>query len=188
MTPWSADQISAVQQANLAIVLGLTGKALEGFEKLVQLNLQVMKSTLAEARETAQKALGAENQQEMLALQASMLPQIGEKTLSYQRQLLEIGTATQAEFARVAEAQYEAHNRRIQELIGNLADSTPAGSENAVGALTAVMTAANKFCEAMFQTARQAVEVAEQNVIVGSHTAPKAAKQAVERSAQTAKA
>lgn len=63
MTPWSAEQISAVQQANLAIALGLTGKALEGFEKLVHLNLQTMKATLAESRESAQQALGAENQQ-----------------------------------------------------------------------------------------------------------------------------
>ncbi|MCY1251934.1 phasin family protein [compost metagenome] len=188
MTPWSAEQISAVQQANLAIMLGLTGKALEGFEKLVHLNLQTMKATLAETRESAQQALGAENQQQMLALQASMLPQIGETALSYQRQLLEIGTATQAEFARVAEAQYEAHNRRMQELIGNLADSAPAGSENAVGALTSVMTATNKFCEAMFHTAKQAVEVAEQNVSAASHTASTAAKQAVEHASQTVKA
>lgn len=188
MTPWSAEQISAVQQANLAIVLGLTSKALEGFEKLVHLNLQAMKSTLAETRETAQKALGAENQQEMLALQASMLPQIGERALSYQRQLVEIGTTTQAEFAKVAAAQYEVHNRRMQELIDNLATSTPAGSETAVGALTSVMTATNKFCEAMFQTAKQAVEVAEQNVSAASHTASKAAKQAVEHTVRTAKA
>ncbi|WP_316157619.1 TIGR01841 family phasin [Cupriavidus sp. BIC8F] len=191
MTPWSAEQISAVQQANLAIALGLTSKAFEGFEKLVQLNLQAMKSTLAETRENAEKALGAGNQQELLALQASMLPQIGEKALSYQRQFFEIGTATQAEFAKVAAAQYEAHNRQIQELIDNLASSTPAGSETAVGTLTSVMTATNKFCEAMFQTfqtAKQAVEVAEQNVSAASHTASKATKQAVEHTSRTAKA
>lgn len=180
MTPWSAEQITAVQQANLAIMFGLTNKALEGFERLVQLNLQAMKSTLAETRETAQKALGAENQQEFQALQASMLPQIGEKALSYQRQLVEIGTATQTEFAKVAEAQYEAHNRRMQELIDNLANSTSADSETALGALTSVMTATNKFCEAMFQTTKQAVEVAEQNVSAASNMASKAAKQAVE--------
>ncbi|MFS8980265.1 hypothetical protein PO002_38440 [Cupriavidus necator] len=57
-----------------------------------------------------------------------------------------------------------------------------------MGALTSVMTATNKFCEAMFQTAKQAVEVAEQNVSAASHTASKAAKQAVEQTSQTAKA
>ncbi len=93
-----------------------------------------MKSTLAETRENAEKALGAGNQQELLALQASLLPQIGEKALSYQRHVFEIGTATQAEFAKVAEAQYEVHNRRMQELMDNLANTTPAGSQNAVGA------------------------------------------------------
>jgi len=49
-------------------MLGLTGKALEGFEKLVHLNLQTMKATLAETRESAQQALGAENQQQMLVI------------------------------------------------------------------------------------------------------------------------
>lgn len=187
MTPWSAEQIAAAQQANLAIVLGLTNKALEGFERLAQVNLQAMKSTLAETRENTQKALGAENQQELLALQASMIPQIGELALSYQRQLVEIGTATQAEFAKVAEAQYEAHSRRMQELIDNLANSTPASSENAVGALTSVMTATNNFCEAMYQTAKQAVEVAEQNLSAASNAASKAGKQAVEHTSRAAK-
>ncbi|WP_116322104.1 MULTISPECIES: phasin family protein [unclassified Cupriavidus] len=188
MTPWSAEQIAAAQQANLAIVLGLTNKAIEGFERLVQLNLQAMKSTLTETRENTQKALSAEDQQELLALQASMIPQIGEKALLYQRQLIEIGTATQAEFAKVAEAQYEAHSRRMQELVDNLANSTPAGSENAVGALTSVMTATNKFCEAMYQTTKQAVEVAEQSLGAASHAASKAGKQEVEHTSLAAKA
>ncbi len=50
------------------------------------------------------------------------------------------------------------------------------------------MTATNKFCEAMFQTAKQAVEVAEPNVSAASHTASKAAKQMLEHTSQTAKA
>ncbi|MCY0853299.1 phasin family protein [Cupriavidus sp. D39] len=183
----SPEQIAAAQQASLAILFGLTNKAFTGFEKLLDLNLQVMKSALAEAQENTQKALFVKDQQELLALQISLLQPIGERVLSYSRHLYDIASATQAEVAKVAKAQYEAHNRRMQELVDNLANSAPAGSEPAVAALTSVISANNQLSETMYQTVKQAIEVAEHNFNAASSAASRGAKQGIDDASRAAR-
>jgi hypothetical protein len=54
--PFTPEQVTAAQKANLETLFGLTNKAFEGVEKLVELNLQVAKAALAEAAETTQAA------------------------------------------------------------------------------------------------------------------------------------
>ena len=132
MTLLTPEQFAAAQKANLETLFGLTSKAFEGVEKLVELNIQVVKSTIAESQENAQRALSVKDAQELLALQASLTQPVAEKVLSYGRHLYEIASATQAEFARVAEAQYEEQNKKVQALVENVAKNAPAGSETAV--------------------------------------------------------
>ncbi|WP_337877665.1 phasin family protein, partial [Caldimonas sp.] len=67
----TAEQLVAAHKANVETLFGLTQKAFEGVEKLVELNLQVAKASLAEAAEHAQAALSVKDAQELLALQAS---------------------------------------------------------------------------------------------------------------------
>ena len=72
-TPFTADQFVAAQKASIETLFGLTTKAFEGVEKLVELNLQVAKTTLTEAAETATAAASVKDAQELLALQAGLL-------------------------------------------------------------------------------------------------------------------
>ena len=69
----TAEQMIAAQKANVETLFGLTNKAFEGVEKLVELNLQVAKAALGEAGENARAALSVKDAQELLALQASLL-------------------------------------------------------------------------------------------------------------------
>ena len=120
------EQIAAAQKANLESLFGLTTKAFEGVEKLIELNLQVVKSTLAEGQENAQRLLSVKDAQELIALQASLSQPVAEKVLSYGRHLYEIASSTQAEFAKVAEAQFEEQNKKVQALVDNVAKNAPA--------------------------------------------------------------
>ncbi|CAB3969023.1 phasin protein [Burkholderia aenigmatica] len=72
MSLLTPEQIAAAQKANLESLFGLTTKAFEGVEKLIELNLQVVKSTLAESQENAQRLLSVKDAQELIALQASL--------------------------------------------------------------------------------------------------------------------
>jgi phasin family protein len=187
MNPFPPENIAAAQQANLATLFGLANQAFAGFEKLVALNLQVMKSTLTATQANTQKALLVKNPQELLALQASLMQPLREQVLSYSRRIYEIGSTAQAEFAKVAEAQYEARIRRMGELADNLANGAPAGSNTAMGALSSVIAATNNLCESMYQTARQAGEVAESNFNRANTAASKAAKQTADHASRAAR-
>jgi phasin family protein len=188
MTLLTPEQFAAAQKANLETLFGLTNKAFEGVEKLVELNLQVVKSTLAEGQENAQRALSVKDAQELLALQASLSQPIAEKVLSYGRHLYEIASATQAEFTRVAEAQYEEQNRKVQALVENVAKNAPAGSETAVAVIKSAITAANTTYETVHKATKQAVEIAESNFNAAATAASKAASQAAAQVSRSATA
>ena len=186
MTLLTPEQFAAAQKANLETLFGLTTKAFEGVEKLVELNLQVVKSTIAESQENAQRALSVKDAQELLALQASLTQPVAEKVLSYGRHLYEIASATQAEFACVAEAQYEEQNKKVQALVENVAKNAPAGSETAVAVIKSAITAANTTYETVHKATKQAVEIAESNFNAAATAASKAASQAAAQASRTA--
>src|SRR6266571_8839727 len=64
----TAEQLLAAHKANVETLFGLTNKAFEGVEKLVELNLQVAKAAIGEAAENTKAALSAKDAQEFLAL------------------------------------------------------------------------------------------------------------------------
>ena len=178
MTMLTPEQFAGANKAQFDTLFGLTNKAFEGFEKLLELNLQVVKSTLAESQENAQRVLSVKDAQELLALQANLAQPVAEKALSYGRHLYEIASSTQAEFARVAEAQFEDQNRKTQTLVENVAKNAPAGSETAVSMMKSAIAAANSTYETINKASKQAVEIAESNFNAAASAATKAANQA----------
>src|SRR5688572_24224260 len=101
----TAEQILAAQKANVETLFGLTTKAFEGVEKLVELNLTASKAALAEAAGTTQSVLAVKDAQELLALQASLFQPLAEKTAAYSRHLYDIASSTGAEFGKACEGQ-----------------------------------------------------------------------------------
>jgi hypothetical protein len=59
----TAEQVLAAQKANVETLFGLTNKAFEGVEKLVELNLQVAKAALGEVAGTTTAALSVKDAQ-----------------------------------------------------------------------------------------------------------------------------
>ncbi|CAB3704921.1 phasin family protein [Paraburkholderia rhynchosiae] len=158
------EQIAASQKANLDIAYGLANKVVAGFEKLADLNLKTIQSTLAETQQNAQKVFSARDPQEWLALQAGLVAPSVEKVQSYSRQLFEILSATQGEIAQVAQTQYDAYNRRVQTLVEDVAKNAPAGSEAAIAGWKSAIGASNTFIETLQKTSQQAVELAESSL------------------------
>ncbi|WP_432263418.1 TIGR01841 family phasin [Cupriavidus sp. TMH.W2] len=181
------EQLTALQAANFDLLFGLTNKTLAGLQKLAELNLQTMKATLAETQDNIQKAFAAKDMQELLALQTSLLQPATERAQAYQRQLIEITSATRAEFARIAEAQYEANKRKMQDVVDSATKSAPAGSEAAIAAWQSAVSAATSLCDTMQQTAKQAIEITESNLDIAAAAASNAARQATAQATRAAK-
>ncbi|OXC77951.1 hypothetical protein [Caballeronia sordidicola] len=79
------------------------------------------------------------------------------------RVLVAIVGATQTQFSKLAEVQYQAHNQRVQTLVDDVAKNAPAGSKAVVAALKSTVTATNGLYETVQRPTRQATEVAESN-------------------------
>ncbi|MDT8998672.1 phasin family protein [Paucibacter sp. APW11] len=186
MSVLTADQIFAAHKANVETLFGLTNKAFEGVEKLVELNLQVAKAALSEAAETTTAALSVKDAQELLALQAALLQPSAEKAASYSRHLYDIATATNAEVAKVAEAQIAEAQAKFNAVVETAAKNAPAGTENAVALVKSAVAAANNAFENVQKAAKQATEVAEANFNAVTNTAVKASQTAARSSKRAA--
>ena len=174
----TAEQMLAAQKANLETLFGLTNKAFEGVEKLVELNLQVAKASLGEAAESTKAALSVKDAQELLALQAGLLQPAAEKAAAYSRHLYDIAAATGAEVTKVAELQVADLQKNFAGLVDTAVKNAPAGSENAVALVKSAMAAANNAYESVHKAAKQAADVAEANFTAMTNTAVKATAQA----------
>jgi phasin family protein len=184
-TPFTADQFVAAQKASLETLFGLTSKAFEGVEKLVELNLQVAKTTLSEAAETTTAALSIKDAQEFMALQAGLLQPAAEKAAAYSRHLYDIMAGTSAEFTKAAEGNLAETQKKVLSLVDNAVKNAPAGTESAVALVKSAVAAANNAYESAHKAAKQATEVAEANfaavtasAVNATKTATKAAKRA----------
>ncbi|RZA10426.1 MAG: phasin family protein [Proteobacteria bacterium] len=182
----TAEQLIAAQKTQLEALFGLTSKAFEGVEKLVELNLQVARTAMGEAAETAQAALSVKDAQELLALQASLLQPSAEKAAAYSRHVYDITSATSAEFARLAEAQVTDAQSKMGSVVENATRNAPAGTENAVALVKSAVAAANNAYESLHKATKQAAELAESNFTAVTNTAVKAASQTSARAKRAA--
>ena len=175
---FTPETFAAAQKANLETLFGLTNKAFEGVEKLVELNLQVAKTTLSEIAETSKASLSVKDAQELMALQAGLLQPAAEKAAAYSRHLYDILAGTNADVVKVAESTMADGQKKVLALVDNAVKNAPAGTENAVALVKSAITAANNAYESVNKAAKQAAEVAEANFQAVTSTAVKATQAA----------
>jgi phasin family protein len=172
----TVEQIVSAQKSNVETLFGLTGTAVDGVEKLIELNLQVAKSAMSEAAQTSKAALSAKDAQELMALQASLLQPAAEKAAAYSRYLYEIASSTGAEVQRIAEATGADAQAKFMSLVDTAVKNAPAGTENAVALVKSAVAAANNAIETVQKASKQAAEVADANFQAMSSTAVRATK------------
>jgi phasin family protein len=172
----TAEQVLVSQKATIETLFGLTGKAFEGVEKLVELNITATKAALAEAADTTQAVLGVKDAQELLALQAALFQPLAEKTAAYSRHLYDIASGTGAEFGKAFETQATEAQKKFLAVVDNAAKNAPAGSETAVAVFKSAVAAGNNALESVQKAVKQATDVAEANFNAVASQAVNAAK------------
>jgi phasin family protein len=178
MSTLTVEQVVASHKANLETLFGLTTKAFEGVEKIVELNLTASKAALSEASGHAQSVLSVKDVQELVALQSGLFQPLAEKTAAYSRHLYDIASSTTAEFTQAAEAQAADAQMKFTAMVDTAAKNAPAGSESVVAILKSSVAAANNALESVQKAVKQATDVAEanfNNVAASAATATKPA-------------
>ena len=172
----TAEQIMASHKANIETLFGLTQKAFEGVEKLVELNVQATKAALAETANNAQAVLSVKDAQELLALQSSMVQPLAEKTAAYSRHLYEIAQSAGADIGKTFEGQTAEAKKHFAGLIDSATQNAPAGSEAAVAVMKNAVAAANTAFESVQKAVKQAGDMAEANFNTAAASAVNASK------------
>ena len=171
----TAEQVLSAQKSNVEILFGLSAKAFEGVEKLVELNLQTAKAAMGEAAEATRAALSVKDAQELLALQAGLMQPVAEKAAAYSRHVYEIAAATNAEVTKVAEATASDAQAKFLSVVDTAVKNAPAGTENVVALVKSAVAAATNAYDGVQKAAKQATDVAEANFQALQSTAVRAA-------------
>ena len=156
------EHLGWMQSDSVSDAFSLAQQAFQGFEKLVELNQQVIKATLTESEQAWQAATSGKTPVELWVHQANAARPIAEKALSYHRQLRGIATDTQAEFLKFIETRFEHHNIKLQAFVDGVARNAPAGSEAAVTVLRSTVSSAGIAYDTVLKAA-QAIAKAQGN-------------------------
>ena len=174
----TVEQVMSSHKSNIETLMGLTSKAFEGVEKIVELNLTASKAALAETGEHAKAVLSVKDAQELLALQSGLFQPLAEKTAAYSRHLYDIASGSTAEFGKAFEGQAADAQKKFMGLVDSAAKNAPAGSETAVAVMKSAVAAANNAIESVQKAVKQATDMAESNFNTVAATAVNATKQA----------
>lgn len=170
-------------EAQLAMITALTSKAFESVEKIVDLNMNVVKASLEESTVAAQQLMTVKDPQGLMALTSAQSQPSAEKAMAYSRHLALIASTTRADFTKAAEAQIAETNRKVLALIEEVTKNAPAGSEQMVAMMRSALGNANAGYEQLTKTTKQAVEALEGNL----NTAVSQMTQAAEKTAGRSK-
>ena len=177
----TVDQIASSQKANFDVLFGLTEKAFQGVEKMVELNLAAGKAALNETAAHAQALLKVKDVQEFVSLQQEVIQPAGDKFSAYGRHVYDIVVGTQAEFTKAYEAQVADAQKAVLNMVETAAKNAPAGSESAVAFFKSAVAASQNAYDSVQKVVKQATQAAEANIQAVTQQATTTAKAATSR-------
>ncbi len=172
---FTTEKFVETSKANLEVATQLSTKAFAGVEKLVELNVQAFKTSLAEAGEAASAALAIRSADQFIALQNSIVQPAGEKAASYARHVFDIVNQTGAEMTQVLEGVFADTQRKVVAAVDAAVQNAPL-SGSVLNFAKSSMAAATTAYENVNKVAKQASGVAEANILALTTEASKVAR------------
>lgn len=174
------EQVLARQQAAVNTLFAAQTALFGGFEKLVDLNVKVMRATLDELGQHANQGSAVKDPQEALAFASNALQPGAEKAMAYGKHVYDIVTGVQGQLTKLQEEQVAEHQQQAAELLEQFAKNAPAGSESTIAILKSSLATANGAYESLTKAAKQAADVAESNLNAATNATFKAASDAAD--------
>ncbi len=176
-------QIIDRQKSALNAAVAVQGSLFSGFEKLVDLNLKVIKATLGEVAEQTQQVAELKDPQEAAAYVSSLAQPNSEKAIAYTKHVYDIVSGVSNELIKLTEAQVAEGQQQVSEAIDQLAKNAPTGSESAVALMKSSLATVSTAYDSMNKAAKQAAEVAESNISAATSATIKATETATKAAA-----
>ena len=160
----TVEQIVSTQKDQAAAFYELANQAVTGVERLTDLNLKALKSTMADSAAQTEALFSVKDVQGMLALQNSDLKAAAEKASAYGRELYEIASGFGGEVAKAAEARTAEAQKQFTAFVDNAVKNAPKGTEQAVAAIQSAVATAGTAFETVQKAVKQASEQAAASI------------------------
>ena len=170
------EQFAALNKANLETAIRFTSIALEGAERMFELNLKTAKSTFADFVQQAKTFTEIKDPQEFAQLKNTIAQPMMEKATSYVKSVYDVAVGTQSEINKLVEEQVGEFNKQVVSSLDKVVKSAPPGSEVALAAVKSAITAANSAYDNLSKSAKQFAELSQANIEVVTNQAVHATK------------
>lgn len=170
------EQLVALNKANLEAAVRFAGIALEGAERMLELQLKTAKIAFADAVQQAKAIAEIKDVQEIAQLRNTLAQPTLEKATNYVKGVYDVATATQTEMNKLVEEQVAEFNKQVVTGLDKVVKSAPAGSEVAMAAVKSAITAVNSAYDNLSKSAKQFAEMTQANVEAATTQAAHASK------------
>ena len=172
------EQLISLNRANLEMALKFAGVALEGTERLIDVQMKAAKSALADSIQGARALAMVRDVEQLSAIKDNIAQPALEKATSYAKQVYDVAAATQADLSRLVEEQVTEINKQVIATLDQLVKTAPAGSEVGIAAMKTTLAAVNTGFDNLTKVAKQFGEATQNNVEVVANQTIEAAKKA----------
>ena len=163
-----AEQFPTATRASLnaqfSSFLSMAGTALDGIERITDLNRSVSREALEQFSATGRQMLAAKDPQEFYTVAMAQAQPAAERVVSYSQNLAALASDLQSEMSKVAEAHIAEVSRDVSSLINAVGKNVPSGSENAMSMLTSAMGNFNAGYEQLANTSKQTAQAISENM------------------------
>ncbi len=142
----------------------LTGIALEGAERMLEVQLKAAKSAFADGVQQAKTLSEVKDPQEFAQIKNTLLQPNLENATAYVKSVYDVATATQSEISKLVEEQVAEFNKQVVTGLDKIVKLAPAGSEVAVAAVKSTISAINSTYDNLSKSAKQVAEMTQANV------------------------
>ncbi|MEK6593916.1 MAG: phasin family protein [Pseudomonadota bacterium] len=172
------EQLIALNKANLEVAMRFAGVALEGAERMIDLQLKAAKTAFADGIEGAKALAAVKDIQQFAALKDNLAQPSLDKATAYAKSVYDLATTTQAEFGKLAEAQVADFNKQVVTVLDKLVKNAPAGSEVGITALKSAIAAVNASYDNVSKVAKQFSDATQSNIEAATKQAVNGVKKA----------
>jgi|SRR5690625_620592 len=176
----STEQFLATQKESIDNLVAAQNRLFNGFEQLVNLNMELFKTSLDEVSEKTQQAANLKDAQQATSFATELSQPTVEKAVDYGKNVFEIISALQSDIAKLAEKQVDLNQQQAAEWVDQMAKNAPAGSEGSIALLKSSIVSFGNLADNAFKAMRQAAELHEANVSAATGAVVKTAEQAAE--------
>lgn len=159
----ASEQLIALNKAQFEAAARFASVALQGAERILDLQMEAAKSAFADSIENAKALASVKGVQDLTSLKDSVTQPSIEKATTYAKGMYDAALQTQTQFSQLLEEQVAQFNKQVVAFLDGAVKNAPAGSDVAIAALKSGIAAVNASYDNLAKIAKQFTETAQSN-------------------------